>query len=141
MGKFIAQMTVKQLAGARRPVVGARVGVLGLTFKENVPDLRNTKVVDVLDELAQYNITCLVHDAEAYAEEARAEYGIELRELADFRDLDALVLAVPHAAYHELKLTDIRQWFADPEKALLIDIKAFWDPAAVRTAGMRYWRL
>ena len=141
MGKFIAQMTVKQLAGARRPVVGARVGVLGLTFKENVPDLRNTKVVDVLDELAQYNISCLVHDAEAYAEEARAEYGIELRELADFRDLDALVLAVPHAAYHELKLTDIRQWFADPEKALLIDIKAFWDPAAVRTAGMRYWRL
>ncbi len=141
MGKFIAQMTVKQLAGARRPVVGARVGVLGLTFKENVPDLRNTKVVDVLDELAQYNVTCLVHDAEAYAEEARAEYGIGLCDLAEFRNLDALVLAVPHAAYRALKFAELKTWFADPDNALLIDIKAFWNPNEVRAAGLGYWRL
>ena len=141
MGKFIAQMTVKQLAHARRPVVGARVGVLGLTFKENVPDLRNTKVVDVLRELAEYNITCLVHDAEAYAEEASAEYGIELCGLHELRDLDALVLAVPHAAYRTLTLAEVKKWFAAPDEAVLIDIKAFWDPAKVRAAGINYWRL
>ncbi len=141
MGKFIAQMTVKQLAKARRPVVGARVGILGLTFKENVPDLRNTKVVDVLNELTQYNVTCLVHDAEAYAEEAREEYGIELCELKDFRNLDALLLAVPHAEYRKLKLAEIKKWFAAPDKALLIDIKAFWDPQEVKAAGMTLWRL
>ncbi len=141
MGKFIAQMTVKQLAKARRPVVGARVGVLGLTFKENVPDLRNTKVVDVLHELAQYNITCLVHDAEAYAEEAHAEYGIELRGLDDLRDLDALILAVPHAAYRGFKLAEIKKWFAAPEQAVLIDIKSFWNPDEAGAAGVNYWRL
>ena len=141
MGKFIAQMTVKQLARARRSVVGARVGVLGLTFKENVPDLRNTKVVDVLRELAQYNITCLVHDAEAYAEEARAEYGIELRGLDELRDLDALILAVPHAAYRKLTLAEVKKWFAAPDQAVLIDIKAFWDPAEAGAAGVNYWRL
>ena len=141
MGKFIAQMTVKQLAAARRPVVGARVGVLGLTFKENVPDLRNTKVVDVIDELAQYNITCLVHDAEAYSDEAREEYGIELCDLAALRNLDALLLAVPHAAYHKLKLADLKQWFADPDQAVLIDIKAFWDQSEARALGMAHWRL
>jgi UDP-N-acetyl-D-galactosamine dehydrogenase len=141
MGKFIAQTPVKQLAKAGCPVVGARVGVLGLTFKENVPDLRNTKVVDVLNELAQYNITCLVHDAEAYAEEARSEYNIELSDLTALRNLDALLLAVPHAAYRKLELAEIKTWFAAPDKALLMDIKAFWDPAEVRAAGINYWRL
>ena len=141
MGKFIAQMTVKQLARARRPVVGARVGVLGLTFKENVPDLRNTRVVDVLQELAEYNITCLVHDAEAYAEEAQAEYGIELRGLDELRDLDALILAVPHTAYRALTLAEVKKWFTAPGEAVLIDIKAFWDPDQAGAAGFNYWRL
>ena len=141
MGKFVARMTVKELAKAGRPVVGGKVGVLGLTFKENVPDLRNSKVIDVIRELEEYNISCLVHDAEAYADEARAEYGIELCGLEDLRGLDALILAVPHAAYRELELTEIKHWFAEPDKALLVDVKAFWDPAAVRLAGFRYWRL
>lgn len=141
MGKFIAQMTVKQLARAGRPVVGARVGILGLTFKENVPDLRNTKVVDVIAELREYNVTCLVHDAEAYAEEAHAEYGIELRDVAEFRNLDALLLAVPHTAYRKLEFAEMKKWFAAPDKALLIDIKAFWNPEEARAAGMILWRL
>jgi UDP-N-acetyl-D-galactosamine dehydrogenase len=141
MGKFIAQMTVKQLIKAGGPVIGARVGVLGLTFKENVPDLRNTKVIDVLNELAQYNITCLVHDAEAYAEEALSEYNLELRELDNFRNLDALLLTVPHDAYRKLDLAEIKKWFASPDKAILVDVKAFWDPAEVRAAGIGYWRL
>ncbi len=96
MGAFIAQKTVRLLAEAGRPVAGARVGILGLAFKENVPDIRNSRVPDIVRELEQSGINPLIHDPLADAEEARHEYDLALSPLAEFKGLDALILAVPH---------------------------------------------
>ncbi len=99
MGEFIAGKLVKMLINAGVPVKGARVGVLGLTFKENVSDLRNSRVPDIVRELAQFGIEALVHDPLGSAEQALHEYGIRLCDLDELTDLDGLILAVPHEAY------------------------------------------
>src|SRR6516225_5627181 len=96
MGPFIAQRLVKMLIDAERRVKGAKVGVIGLTFKEEVPDLRNSRVPDILAELRSFGVNALVHDPMADREEALHEYGVKLVDLDAFKDLDALILAVPH---------------------------------------------
>jgi UDP-N-acetyl-D-galactosamine dehydrogenase len=96
MGGFIAQRLVKLLIAAERPVKGARIGVVGITFKEDVPDLRNSRVPDIIAELREFGIAAMVADPLADPMQARREYGVELVPLADFRGLDGLVLAVPH---------------------------------------------
>src|SRR5688572_20580772 len=96
VGPFIAQKTVKFLSEDDKPLRKARVGILGLTFKENVPDLRNSKIPDIIEELRQYGIAALVHDPLGNAEEAHEEYGVHLAKLEDFRELDAVILAVAH---------------------------------------------
>jgi len=141
MGKHIAETTVKRLIRLDRKIKGARVGVLGLTFKENVPDLRNTRVVDIIEELLDFGVDVLVHDAMADAEEAREELGIELCTLDDMEELDALILAVSHSEYRKLTPETILPWFADPETALVIDVKGFFDRAALTRAGIAWWRL
>ncbi|MDR2572968.1 MAG: nucleotide sugar dehydrogenase [Desulfovibrio sp.] len=141
MGKYVAEAAVKRLIRRGCMVSGARVGILGFTFKENVPDLRNTRVVDVARELADYGITVLVSDALADPREALAEYGQEILPLEQLRGLDALILAVPHREYTLLLPEQIKDWFARPGKAILLDVKAFFDPAAMRAAGFDYWRL
>lgn len=141
MGKFIAQMAVKRLAMTGRAVVGAKVGILGLSFKENIPDLRNSKVIDVINELKEYNISCLIHDSEAYPEHARALYGIDLASFNEFKELDAVILAVAHDEYKKLSLDDIKKWFADQTNALIVDVKGLWNPEDVHAAGISYWRL
>ncbi len=98
MGPFIAQRLIKMLIDAERQVKRAKVGVIGLTFKEEVPDLRNSRVPDILAELRSFGINTLVHDPMADAEEAMHEYGVTLVNLDAFKDLDALILAVPHRA-------------------------------------------
>src|SRR5690606_18019937 len=99
MGHFIGQKLVKLLLGRGRDLRTARVAILGLTFKENVPDLRNSRVPDIIAELGEYGIRPLVHDALADAREAERVYGIALADLASLQRLDGLVLAVPHRAY------------------------------------------
>jgi nucleotide sugar dehydrogenase len=141
MGKFIAEAVVKRLIKADVKIKGARVGVLGVTFKENVPDLRNTRVVDILAELGDYGIITLVHDAMADTEEARQELGIDLCALDDLRGLDALILAVAHEPYRDIPLAEIKGWFADPARALVVDVKGFFDRAALEAEAMDYWRL
>ncbi|MCJ2165341.1 MULTISPECIES: nucleotide sugar dehydrogenase [unclassified Pseudodesulfovibrio] len=141
MGKFIAESTIKRLIRNDCKIKGARVGVLGLTFKENVPDLRNTRVVDILAELEDYGVEVLVHDAEADREEAREELGVDLCSLDDLRNLDALILAVPHAAYKSLAVRQIKSWFVDPAKALVVDVKGFFDRDDLETEKVAYWRL
>lgn len=141
MGKFVAESCVKGLIRRNRLIQGARVGVLGLTFKENVPDLRNTKVTDVVNELQEYGIEVLVHDPVADAAEARHEYGLELAHLADFTRLDAVILAVAHDEYRAMAPAQMRSWFLAPENALLLDVKCMFDPAAVEAAGIALWRL
>jgi len=141
MGKYVAEVCIKRLIAAKRPISGASVGVLGLTFKENVPDLRNAKVVDVIRELEEYGLRVLVHDPMADPEEAAHEYGIALSPLEALHGLEAVIIAVPHTAYRELPVERLAQCFTAPEAGLVMDIRAALDPQTVRGAGLSYWRL
>ncbi|MCU0677375.1 MAG: nucleotide sugar dehydrogenase, partial [Myxococcota bacterium] len=134
---FIAQKLIKMLIARELPVKGAKVGVLGLTFKENVPDLRNSRVPDILRELSEFGVTALVHDPLADAAEARHEYGVELAQEGDLRELDALVVAVGHREY--LQRLDAIQAFVR-QGGVLIDVKSCVDPSAVR-GDLAYWSL
>ena len=137
MGRFIAQKLIKMLIARGMPVKGARVGVLGLTFKENVPDLRNSRVPDILRELAEFGVTALVHDPLADAAEAMHEYGVELASEGDLRDLDALVVAVGHREY--LQRLDTVQAFVR-KGGVVIDVKSCIEPDAIRE-DLGYWSL
>jgi UDP-N-acetyl-D-galactosamine dehydrogenase len=137
VGPFIAQRVVKMLSTHDTPLRRARVGVLGLTFKENVPDLRNSKVPDIVNELKTYGIEAIVHDPLGNAEEAHEEYGIHLTPLSEFTNLDALILAVSHQEY----LRDIPGILARVrDGGVFIDVKSAVAPSAV-SRGVRYWSL
>jgi UDP-N-acetyl-D-galactosamine dehydrogenase len=137
MGAFVAQKLLKALGHGDVPINRTRVGILGLTFKENVPDIRNSRVPDIIAELRAFGVTPLVHDAFAEPEDARHEYGLELSPLEAFRDLDGLILAVPHRAY--LAQADQLCGWLKPG-ALLVDVKSALDPTTL-PAGCRYWSL
>ncbi|OIO05885.1 MAG: GDP-mannose dehydrogenase [Desulfovibrionaceae bacterium CG1_02_65_16] len=141
MGKFIAETCVKKLIAADVKVKGARVGVFGFTFKENVPDLRNTKVIDVVRELEDFGVTVLAHDPMADYAEARREYGIDLCGLSELRDLDAVILAVAHQQYAEIGLSELRKRFRQGAAPLILDVKGRFDPAEAASAGFTLWRL
>ncbi len=139
MGAFIAQRTVKEMISAGFHVKDAPVIVLGLTFKEDVPDLRNSKVIDVVRELESYGARVFVHDPVAEADEARHEYGVDLAAWDELPQAAAIVAAVSHARYRELGLDAIA---AKAQRgAIFADVKAAFDPAAVAAAGLRLWRL
>jgi UDP-N-acetyl-D-galactosamine dehydrogenase len=138
MGVFVAQKLVKMLIRNEVPVRRARVGVLGLTFKENVPDLRNSRVPDILHELAAFGIEALIHDPLAGADEARTEHGVALSPLELFRGLDAVVLAVPHAPYLALGEEGLGAMLRPA--GILIDVKSALRPERV-PAGRTYWSL
>jgi UDP-N-acetyl-D-galactosamine dehydrogenase len=141
MGKTLAEQCVKQLIRLGLNVSGARVGVLGLTFKENVPDLRNTRVVDMLRELEDYGIICLVHDPMADPQDAWREYGCKLRAFSELRNLDALILAVAHEQFRGLKPENLATCFKPGNKILLLDVKSFWNKEDLLSRGYAYWRL
>ena len=141
MGKYLAETAVKQLIRVGARVGTAKVGILGFTFKEDVPDLRNTRVVDVVRELEEYGVSVVVHDPEAVPEEALREYGRKLSPLEELKELDALILAVPHTAYRALSPADLRARFARPDRALLMDVKGFFSREAMAEAGITLWRL
>ncbi len=141
MGKYVAETCIKKLFQGGGRTQGARVGVLGFTFKENVPDLRNTRVIDVVRELEEYAVTVLVHDPVCDAEEAHEEYGLTLCGLEDFQDLDAVIVAVPHQVFASLTPETVRGMLSDPHKALLLDLRALFEPTVWRQAGFSYWRL
>ena len=141
MGKYVAECTVKRLIAQGNVIRGARVGILGFTFKENVPDLCNTRVVDIIAELRDYGVETLVHDAEASPAEAMREYGQKLLPLEALSGLDAVILAVSHRAYAAFTPEDILARFRDPGRGVFMDVKSLYDPAAMRAAGLDYWRL
>ena len=143
MGKFVAENTVKQMVKAGKTVRGARVLILGLTFKENVGDLRNTRVVDIIADLKEYGVESIVHDPLAEPAEAREEYGLTLlKDLRKSPKTDAVILAVSHREYRDLSLKQLaRICNRDTTAPVLIDVKAFYDPDEARKAGFRYWRL
>lgn len=141
MGKYVAESLVKQLIKSGFRVNGAKVGVFGLTFKENVPDLRNTRVVDIVAELSDFGLEVLVHDPEADGAEAVREYGLTLHSLEEMQELDAVVLAVAHDAFKALSPARLRQHCGDKHAPVCMDIKAIWERQAAEAAGFRYWRL
>ena len=140
MGKHIAERVVKLLIAAGKQVRGARVAVLGITFKEDVPDLRNTKVVDIIRELKDYGVDVLVSDPLADPVEAQKYYGVELRSLAEINDLQALILAVMHQEYRESGLTGLIDMCTDHD-APIIDVKGCFNQQEAQELGLNYWRL
>ena len=138
MGAWIAQRLVKMLVHADVPVKGARIAVLGLTFKENVPDLRNSRVPDIIAELAQFGAATWVHDPHADPAGARHEYGIDVVPFATLHDLDAMVLAVPHRLFSDMPP---EQLLAPLKKGgVVVDVKGMLSPGSVPD-GVRYWSL
>ncbi len=139
MGRHIAEKTVAQIVAAGRAVKGARVNVLGLTFKENVPDLRNSKVADVIAALREAGVEVHVHDPLADAAEAQHEYGIDLEPWEALPKADALILAVPHRSYLDMPLPALTA--ALNPAGCVIDIKSALDRAELERGGLNVWRL
>ncbi len=140
MGKFVAEQAMKLLSQLSRPAKELRVGVLGLTFKENVPDLRNSKVPDIIRELHEYGVQVLVHDPIAEEEEAMAEYGIHLAGWDQMKDLDGLIVAVAHKRFSDLSLQDLLRLLRNQNQGVLIDVKGILDPVRL-PLSLKYWRL
>ncbi|HSF25330.1 MAG TPA: nucleotide sugar dehydrogenase [Blastocatellia bacterium] len=139
MGKFIAEQTVKHMIRNGSQVKGSRVNVLGLTFKEDCPDIRNTRVIDVISELASYGAEVHVHDPACDAEEARHEYGLELVPWDALPRADAVVVAVAHRQFLARPLSDFLSKVN--EHGCFIDVKSKFDIAALQRAGLTVWRL
>ena len=139
MGKYIAEQTIKQMIAAGSYIKGARVNVLGLTFKEDCADLRNSKVVDIIEELKAYGAEVFVHDPEADPEEAMHEYGVRLLQWADLPRADAVVAAVAHKQYKALGAEDVCRKLI--KGGCFVDVKSGFDQAALEAAGLKVWRL
>jgi UDP-N-acetyl-D-galactosamine dehydrogenase len=139
MAKFVAEQTVKQLIAGGSPVKGAKVNVLGLTFKENCGDLRNSKVIDIIHELRSYGVDVYVTDPQAEAEEAMHEYGVALLPWDQMPCADAVVAAVAHREFAALKPAEVGQKLV--KGGAFVDVKAAFDAQALQDAGFRVWRL
>jgi len=138
MGRYVAQRLVKLLVNADIPVRGARVGVLGLSFKEDVNDIRNSKVPGIIHELHEFGVTTMIHDPYASKEETRHEYGLELCALEELRALDGLVFAVSHKQYLEMGIEKLSAPLRDG--GIFIDVKSVVDPSKLGR-NIRYWSL
>lgn len=141
MGKYCAENLVKKLIQADVPVKNAKVAILGFTFKENCPDTRNTKVIDIYNELREYGITAMIADPAADADEAKRLYGIEFVKLSEIRDMDAVILAVAHEQFKTLSRETIGALYAKNAPKVLLDLKGLLDRKAYEKAGYLYWRL
>ncbi|NLN47816.1 MAG: nucleotide sugar dehydrogenase, partial [Clostridiales bacterium] len=163
MGKYVAENTVKKMIQAGKPVKGSAVAVLGITFKEDCPDSRNTRVIDVIRELKDYGVKVLVVDPVADAGEVLDEYGISLNRLEDIDGVDAVIFAVAHQEFIELSLEQIKDWYrlapayfangvngqaaatldddCEAVKNVLIDVKGIFDRKEAEGLDYLYWRL
>ncbi len=140
MGKYVAENCVKNLIAANKDVKNAKVAILGFTFKENCPDTRNTKVIDIVRELEQYNISPFVSDPQADKEEARQLYEVEFIDMDAVRNMDAVILAVAHDEFKILDINDMNRFFKRGIKVLL-DIKGILNRKEYEDEGYHYWRL
>jgi UDP-N-acetyl-D-galactosamine dehydrogenase len=143
MGKYVVENLIKNLIKADVPVKDAKVAILGFTFKENCPDTRNTRVIDIVNELKEYGINPMIADPEADAEEAKHEYGIVFDSLEDITEMDAIVVAVGHDQFLKFTQEDFNNMFkvGSNECKVLLDIKGILDRKAYEVAGYKYWRL
>jgi UDP-N-acetyl-D-galactosamine dehydrogenase len=162
MGKYVAENTVKKMIQANKQIKGAKVAILGITFKENCPDSRNTKVVDIIHELKEYGVEVQVVDPVADVKEVKEEYSIDLCNMEDIKDVDAVVVAVAHDEFRNIKLEDLKKFYKDyyaqnneafeevavaldkdwdNRKQVLIDVKGIFDRKEAENMNFLYWRL
>ena len=141
MGKYVAERVVKLMIGEGKQINHTRVGVLGITFKEDVPDLRNTRVVDIIAELEDYGVDVVVHDPLADPEEARKYYDVDILPLERLQDVDALVVAVAHKDYREMGLAGLAGLCNQNHHPVIVDVKSTFDPRNAADKGIIYWRL
>jgi UDP-N-acetyl-D-galactosamine dehydrogenase len=140
MGKFVAEHTMKLLSQLERPISGLKVAVLGLTFKENVPDLRNSRVPDIVNELKEYGLEVMVHDPLAEPEEAVAEYGLRLLPWERIKQVDGIVFAVPHRQYLQTDIQELLKPLRRQRNSVVVDVKGVLDPENL-PGTIKYWRL
>ena len=142
MGKYIAESAVKRLIANDIPVKNAKVAILGFTFKENCPDTRNTKIIDIYNELGEYGITPIVVDPQADADEAKRLYGIEFNNLSDVKDMDLVIMAVAHEEFKAYKPADIAGFFnASHKTKVFMDLKGIFNLEDYKAPEFDYWRL
>lgn len=138
MGKYIGQNTIKKLVLADKKVKGAKVGIMGITFKENCPDIRNTKVIDIINELREYGVDVLVYDPIANKDDVKSEYNIDLVSYENLQKLDAVLIAVEHEEFKNLDIKDIKN-MQNKKNPIIIDIKGIFDKDKI--TGCMYYRL
>lgn len=143
MGRYVVENLIKKLIKADVHIKEARVGILGFTFKEDTPDTRNTRVIDIVDELKEYDIVPLIVDPVADEEELKHEYGLKLSSTEDLKDMDALIVAVGHEDFRSLGQEEFNQMFKDTSNnhKVLIDVKSILNRKEYENAGYQYWRL
>ena len=140
MGRYVTESLIKTMAKSGVRISKAKVAVLGLTFKENCPDTRNTRVTDIIEELREYGIEPIVFDDVADKNSAKHEYGIELTPLENVKECDAVILAVAHDEFKKLSTKDFDALYKN-EKKILFDVKGILDKKTFENAGYKYWRL
>ncbi len=143
MGRYVVENLIKNLIKADVPVKDAKVAILGFTFKENCPDTRNTRVIDIVNELKEYGIIPMIADPEADADDAKHGYGIVFDSIEDIKGMDAVVVAVGHDQFLEFTQEDFNKMFKERsnENKVLLDIKGILDRKEYEAVGYRYWRL
>ena len=140
MGKYVAENTVKHLIKADKQIKGAKVAIMGITFKENCPDIRNSKVIEIIKELEEYDVEVEVSDPIADEHEVLSEYNIQLKKLEDINLMHAVIFAVKHEAYKSIKLENFKKVF-DNRKPVIIDVKRLYDRKEAEDMGYIYWGL
>ncbi len=140
MGKYCAENCVKYLIAADKAVKGAKVAILGFTFKENCPDTRNTKIIDIVNELKEYGIQPIISDPEADASEAKLLYGVEFADISEVKGMDAVILAVAHKEFTVLTKEQISDFYGEGRR-VLFDLKGILDRKEYESDGYAYWRL
>lgn len=143
MGRYVVENVIKNLIKADVHIKESKVGILGFTFKENTPDTRNTRVIDIVEELKEYGVTPLIADPVADEEELKEEYNLKLSSVEDMKEMDAIILAVGHEAFSSLNQSDFDNMFknTDNQHKVLIDIKSILNRKEYESAGYQYWRL
>ncbi len=140
MGRYVAENCVKKLIAAGKQIMGAKVAIFGFTFKENCPDTRNTKVIDIVRELEEYGINPIISDPQADVQEAKRLYGIDFVDISKINNVDAVILAVAHEEFKKLNLDQLNSMFCEGKKVLL-DIKGVLNKKEYEAVDYTYWRL
>ncbi len=143
MGKYVADVAVKKMIDAGQAPRNSRVAIWGLTFKENCPDIRNSKVIDIIKSLNEFMIQPIIVDPWAETADALREYGVELTELDELEDVDCIIIAVAHNEFKKYKISEMKKLYRkskDTEK-VLIDVKGIYDIDTLRNSGLNWWRL